>query len=157
MNTLSDELEWIDYLDSRYTMFEKHQQEKRTSDNITTNDHPNTTQTVTVNEKTNRETKKTKNLQEVDIDRIIILETPEEQRRSRTTLSRTDNGITENGMTTNYKVNGDWRNGVRENTFRVGKLDVTKIEQRTKEFQLMEEVTQIHRQNKVLSFSFVQC
>ena len=93
VNTLSDE--WIDYLDSRYTMFEKHQQAREISDN----DQPVTTQTIMVNTNTIRKTEKTKYQQEIDIDRIVIQETPEEQRNLRSTLQQTDT------KTVDYKIN----------------------------------------------------
>jgi hypothetical protein len=128
VNTLSDELEWLNYLDARYTMFEKHQQARQRPDN----NQPNTTQSIVVNKNTIREREKTKNLQEMKIDRIIIQETPEEQKSPKTT---------------NYKTNGDWKRNVKENTFKVGKLDVTKIEQRSKQFQLM--AWEIYKENEV--------
>lgn len=153
---MSGELEWIDHLDSRYTEFQKLlQQAKQSPENISTDDQANTTQTIMVNRNIIRETEKTRNLREVNIDRIIIQETPQEQRQSKTTLRRIENDITRNTKksVTNCKINGDWRENVKENTFRVGKLDVTKIEQRSKEFQIMEEKNRMYKKKKVLSFS----
>ena len=114
-------------------MFEEQQQAREIPDK----DQPVKTQTILVNTNTIREKEKTKYLQEFDIDRIVMQETPEEQKNLRSTLPLTE---------TNWKR--------KENTFKVGKLDLTKIEQRTKEFQLMADESQIHtKKTEVLPYA----
>ena len=87
-----------------------------------------------------------KDLREVDIDRITIHEPPPNQRRLKATLRGTEDDVTKSAMksTTNYS-SGNWK----ENTFRVGKLDVTKIEQFGKQSEMMREDSQKYRKNKV--------
>lgn len=135
MYSMSSELEWIDFLDSQYTQFEKsHQEIKESPVNIIGNIYPNT--------------KERKDLKEVDIDRIMIHESSPKQGQIKTTLRRTENDITQSTTksTTNYKNNVNRR----ENTFRVGKLDVTKIEQCSKESENVKEDIQKHiKENKV--------
>ena len=126
MHTISNELEWIDFLDSQYTQFEKsHQQIKKSPDNIVGNVYPNS-----------KETKY--------IDRIMIHETLPNQGRIRNTSLQTENDSTMKSKT-NYKNNENWR----DKTFRVGKLDVTKIEQYIKECELGKEESQKYKENKV--------
>ena len=80
-----------------------------------------------------------KNLQEVDIDCIIIKETPgpilkspEQSRREKMKTS-----------TTAIKINGNCQQDVKQNTHRVGKLDVSKIEERHAEIQKWKKVNQL--------------
>lgn len=152
MDSISDELEWLDNLDARYTQFDKlHPQTKQSRDKITSIDEPDTTQTITVNRNTVRTKQKNNNLREVDIDCIIIQETLEEQRQPKPISRGPENGKTENTDTpiTTYRMNGNSKQGVKENTLRVGKLDVTKIEERNKEFKIMEEESRMYQAKKV--------
>ena len=127
MHTISNELEWIDFLDSQYTQFEKsHQQIKESPDNIVGNVYPKS-----------KETKY--------IDRIMIHETLPNQGRIKNISLQTENDSTMKSKT-NYKNNENWR----DKTFRVGKLDVTKIEQYSKECELGKEESQkYNKENKV--------
>ncbi len=152
MDSVSDELEWLYNLNSRYTEFETlHPETRQRLDNSTTIDQSDTTQTITVNRKTIQEKQKTKNLREVDIDRIIIQEPPEEPRQPKPIPRRPESDKSENTDTTvtTYRMNGNGKQVVKENTLRVGKLDVTKIEQRNKEFQIMEEESRLYKAKKV--------
>ena len=84
-----------------------------------TTDQSDTTQTITVNMKTFRETEKNKNLQEPETS------------------------------VTTYRANNNWKQVIKGNTLRVGKLDVKKIEERNKEFQRMEKESRIYKAKKV--------
>jgi hypothetical protein len=84
-----------------------------------TTDQSDTTQTITVNMKTFRETEKNKNLQEPETS------------------------------VTTYRANNNWKQVTKGNTLRVGKLDVKKIEERNKEFQRMEKESRIYKAKKV--------
>jgi hypothetical protein len=84
-----------------------------------TTDQSDTTQTITVNIKTFRETEKNKNLQEPETS------------------------------VTTYRANNNWKQVIKGNTLKVGKLDVKKIEERNKEFQRMEKESRIYKAKKV--------
>ena len=88
-------------------------------ENSMTTDQSDTTQTITVNIKTFRETEKNKNLQEPETS------------------------------VTTYRANNNWKQVIKGNTLKVGKLDVKKIEERNKEFQRMEKESRIYKAKKV--------
>ena len=84
-------------------------------------------------------TQMAKNLQEVDIDCIItkatpgpILKSPEQSKREKMKTS-----------TTAIKINGNCQQDVKQNTHRVGKLDVSKIEERHAEIKKWKKVNQL--------------
>ena len=93
--------------------------------------------------------KMTKNLQEVDIDRIVIKETSEP------IPGRTGQIMPEKMKTsgTTIKMNETCKQGVKQNTHRVGKLDVTKIEERQAEIQKLEKEIELCNSKKVNQLS----
>lgn len=113
-----------------------------------------------VNRNTIQPRRKTTNLRDVYIDRIIIEETPEEQRQSKTAPRRTQNSTSEKTETsvTSYKINEDYRKNQEEKTLRVGKLDVTKIEENSKRFQIKKEGRSYGKKMVNLKFlEFLSC
>ena len=91
----------------------------------------------------------TKNLQEVDIDRIVIEETSEP------IPGRTGQIVPEKIKIsgTTIKMNENYKQGVKQNAHRVGKLDVTKIEEKHAEMQKLEKEIELCNSKKVNQLS----
>ena len=112
-----------------------------------TNDQSDTAQTIMVNTNTFREKQKNKNLKEVDIDRIVIQQTPEEPKQPQQPESEKSRN-TDTSVRT-YRLNKNWKQDMKKNTLKVGKLDVKKIEERNEEFKKMEKERQMYKAKKV--------
>lgn len=154
---MSDKLEWIHFLDSTYGESDNNHSQTKQSPDKEVVDQPNTIQTILINRNTIHQTEQSKSLREIDIDRIIIDETPEKERQSKTALRRTENnkqGKTETSSVTSYKINGNCGRNLQEKTLRVGKLDVTNIEEKSKGFQIKEKESRINKEKKVLPFLY---
>lgn len=93
----------------------------------------------------------TKNLQEIDIDRIVIKETPEP------ILGRPEQGKAEKMKTsvTTIRLNGNCKQDLKQNTHKVGKLDVTKIEERRAEIQKSEKENILYNSKKVNQLTII--
>lgn len=115
--------------------------------------------TIKVNRDSFHEKERRKKPRKIEIDRIIIEETQEEQKRTPTKLQQADNDKDENAKKSPItdRMNGIEREDTNERTLKVGKLDVTKIEQKGEERQIMKNESRIYHKGKKVKLMQLPC